>query len=325
MTVNVIYFDKVFPELKVLLESYYDREQLSYWYELDNEQKEKALSTASCFLVGPYLITEELIRKAPNLKLIQKSGIGVDNINVRVAKELGIPVCNTPGGNATAVSELTIAMILNLYRKINIIDNATKSGEWQMWEHRPSSFEMSGKTHGFIGFGNIGRETAKRSKAFGTNIIYYDKYRASTEVEKDFDARFMSIDEVLENADIVSVHVPLLPETKHLISNREFSLMKSNAILINVSRGNVVDEEALLDALTNKVIRGAGLDVWSSEPINPNNPLLKLDNIIATPHIGAGTRETLQNVLRMAFHNIKKVRNGEKPDFIVNETLEITN
>lgn len=319
MAFNIIYFDKVYPELKEIIETNFEGSRLYFWYEMKEEEKEEALEIADCFLVGPYIINEELIRRAPNLKIIQKTGIGVDNIDRVTASELDIPVCNTPGGNAVAVSELTIALILNLYRKINVIDKSTKAGKWEMWEHRPSSFVMSGKKHGFIGFGNIGRETARKSKALGTEIIYYDKYRAQSDVEKKLDATFVSLQEVLEEADIISMHVPLLPETKHMISEEELSLMKPNAILINVSRGNTVDEKALLDALVNQEIAGAGLDVWASEPVNPDNKLLELDNVIATPHIGAGTRETLLNVYGIASKNIKLVQQDKLPEFIVNK------
>ena len=175
---------------------------------------------------------------------------------------------------------------------------------------------MNGKTHGFIGFGTIGQETAKRSKAFGTNIIYYDPFRISE--ENELDATYMSINEVLEKSDIVSLHLPLHPETENLITHRELTMMKNNAILINVSRGGIVDENALAKALRNGDIAGAGIDVWESEPPKIDHPLFKLENVITTPHIGAGTHDTLQRVLNMAFTNIGKVNKGEDPDYVVN-------
>lgn len=314
----IIYFDSVSQEYKEELISHSNDFKLLFWQELSFSQKEKALCEADYFLVSTFKLTEDILERATNIKLVQKTGIGLDNIDLNAAKRLNIPVCNLPGGNARGVAELTIGMILSLYRKLNVLDKATKSGEWLMWEHRLSSYEMFGKVHGFIGFGNIGQETAKRSKAFGTRIIYYDKFRISLELEKELESTFLPLQEVLEKSDIVSIHIPLLTETKHLISKSELSKMKSNAILINVSRGNIVDEDALAEALSTNKIGGAGLDVWAEEPININNPLLDFDNIIATPHIGAGTRDTLNNVMILALNNFRKVENGDRPNFIQN-------
>ena len=314
----IIYFDSVSQEYKDELVSHSNDFKLLFWQDLSISQKEKALCEADYFLVSTFELTEDMLERATNVKLVQKTGIGLDNIDLKAAVRLSIPVCNLPGGNARGVAELTIGMILSLYRKLTILDKATKSGKWLMWEHRLSSYEMFGKTHGFIGFGNIGQETAKRSKAFGTEIIYYDKFQLSPELEIELESTFVSLQEVLERSDIISIHIPLLTETKHLISTSEFSQMKSNAILINVSRGNIVDEDALAEALSTNKIGGAGLDVWAEEPININNPLLAFDNIIATPHIGAGTRDTLNNVMTLAFNNFKKVEKGDRPSFIQN-------
>jgi len=314
----IIYFDSVSREYKEELVSHSNDFELIFWKELSTSQKEKALCEADYFLVSTFEVTEDILERATNIKLVQKTGIGLDNIDLKAAKRLNIPVCNLPGGNARGVAELTIGMILSLYRKLNILDLATKSGEWLMWEHRLSSYEMFGKKHGFIGFGNIGQETAKRSKAFGTEIIYYDKFQLIPELEKELESTFVTLPELIEESDIISIHIPLLPETQHLISKSEFSQMKSNAILINVSRGNIVDEDALAEALSTNKIGGAGLDVWAEEPININNPLLAFDNVIATPHIGAGTRDTLNNVMNLAFNNFRKVESGDCPSFIQN-------
>ncbi|QOY38258.1 2-hydroxyacid dehydrogenase [Anaerobacillus isosaccharinicus] len=318
MISKVLYFDKVFPEFKELLQSHARNLEMLYWYEMSETEKKQALLQTTYFLVGPYKLTKELINQAPGLRMIQKAGIGVDNIDIQAAIERGVPVCNTPGGNSVGVAELTIAMILNLYRKLTILDRATKSGEWLMWEHRPSSYEMRGKVHGFIGFGNIGKETARLSKGFGTEIIYYDKFKADPTEENAINATYMEFDSVLEKADIISVHVPLIPETRNLISRDEIGLMKKNAIIINVSRGNTVNEDALIEALSNKQIAGAGLDVWATEPVNLDNPLLAFDNVIATPHIGAGTRDSLDNVLSIAFDNFRKLDRKHQPKYILN-------
>lgn len=319
MTKKVLYFDRVFGEFKdILLDNKPAGFELIFWSELDDNLKKEMLGEADFLLVATEKIDENILKNAKKARYVQKTGIGVDNIDLKAAKSLGLPVANTPGANATGVSELTILLILSLYRKLPLIDRETKAGKWLMWELRPSSYEMEGKVHGFIGFGNIGQEAARRSRAFGTNIIYYDKFRIGKDKEAALGATYLSFEDVLEKADIISLHLPLLPETKGLIGENEFKRMKNNAILINVARGGIVQEPALYHALTSGEIAGAGIDVWESEPTLQDNPLLTLDNVIASPHIGAGTRDTLNRVLQIAFNNMLEVEKGNEPRFVVN-------
>lgn len=316
---SILYFDKVLSDFNEILQENKPKEfTLWLWHELTDSQKADTLAKADYLMVATEKLTADMISQAVNARLIQKTGIGVDNIDLEAAATHQIPVANTPGANAIAVAELTILLILALYRKILIANEATKSGRWLMWELRSTSFEMSGKTHGFIGFGNIGRETAKRSAAFGTNIVYYDKFRLSEELEKELHATYLPLDDVLKSSDILSLHIPLLPETINLIGTRELGLMKRSAIIVNVSRGGIVNEAALYQALEDGMLTGAALDVWEKEPVPADNPLLSLDNVIATPHVGAGTQDTLHRVLRTAFTNIKHVEDGRNPDFILN-------
>lgn len=322
MNKKIIYFDKVFAEFKNILMSHKpDNFDLLFWQEMSKEEQEVVLPNAEYLLVATEKVGEDIFSKASTARFLQKTGIGVDNIDVSSASAYGLPVSNTPGANAIGVAELTILLILSLYRKLPTLNRETKNGKWLMWEFRPSSYEMEGKTHGFIGFGNIGREAARRSKAFGTSIIYYDKFRAAPEHEDALQAEFLSLEEVLAQSDIISLHIPLLEETKGLIGERELNMMKENAVLINVSRGGIVKEEALYNALKDGTIAGAGIDVWEKEPVDPGNPLLTLENVIASPHIGAGTRDTLDRVLRMAFDNIKNVEEGMSPDYVVNKEV----
>jgi phosphoglycerate dehydrogenase-like enzyme len=317
---QIIYFDKVFDEFKKLMQEHKPEGfELLFWEEMNAQEREQKLAAADYLLVATHKVDAVLMEKAKNVRFIQKTGIGIDNIDLEAAKKFGVPVSNTPGGNATGVAELTILLALALYRKIIQIDRATKNGQWLMWELRPSSYEMEGKTHGFIGFGNIGKEVAKRSKGFGTELIYYDKFRAPEDVEKQLGATFYPMEEVLRKSDIVSLHVPLIPETRGLLGLKELQLMKPTAILLNMARGGIVKEQDLYQALKEGVIAGAGIDAWESEPTDPANPLLTLDNVIASPHIGAGTRDTLNKVLTLAFQNIKSVEEGIAPRFVVNQ------
>jgi D-3-phosphoglycerate dehydrogenase len=319
-TCKVLYVDTVFDEFKKVLERHVPSNlQLLYLSEMDDQQRHNQLADTDFLLVATQPVSSDMINAAKKLKLIQKTGIGVDNINLETATQLGIPVCNTPGGNAAGVAELTILLILALYRKLIALNEATKTGNWLMWELRPHSFEMHGKTHGLIGFVNIAKKVAKRSQAFGTRIVYYDVFRLPPEQEEQLGATYLPLEKLLETSDIISVHVPLLPATRHLIGKEQFARMKESAVLINVSRGHIVDEEALFEALQNKQIAGAGIDVWAAEPVNPDNPLLALDNVLATPHIGAGTRDTLDRVLSIAFANIIRVADGELPEHQVNK------
>lgn len=321
--IKVVYFDKVFPALiDVMMEKKPDNMEIAFLHLLEPAQQDQALAEADYIMLAALPLTREMMQKAGRARMIQKNGIGVDNIDLKAAADLGLPVCNTPGGNAGSVSEMTMGLILALSRKLQILDRATKQGEWLMWELRPFSFEISGKTHGIVGLGNIGRAVAKLSQAFDTRIVYYDARRLSREDEEKLGVRYMPLDELFAAADIVSLHIPLIPETRGMIGARQLALMKPTSILVNVARGNIVDETALYEALTNKRISGAALDVWGREPVSIENPLLSLDNIIATPHIAAGTRDTLLNIFGVAFGNLSRVSQGLPPQFVVNGVTE---
>ncbi|NEU31813.1 3-phosphoglycerate dehydrogenase [bacterium LRH843] len=320
---NILYFDRVYDDFKDLLIEHAPKEfNLWFWDEMNDAERSDKIKQADYLLVAARKFGKDIISKAEKARFIQKTGIGVDNIDIEAANQFNLPVCNTPGANATGVAELTILLILALYRKLPYVNEATKNGKWLMWELRPSSYEMQGKMHGFIGFGNIGRETAKRSKAFGTDIIYYDKYRLSEEEEQKYGVKYASLEEVIRKSDIISLHVPLLPETKGLIGEKELNMMKRDAIIINVARGGVIDENALYHALKSDTIAGAGIDVWKNEPAETDHPLFTLENVIASPHIAAGTRDTLIRVLQGAFENIKRVDLGDPPRNIINEVKE---
>ncbi|RLE49704.1 MAG: 3-phosphoglycerate dehydrogenase [Candidatus Methanomethylicota archaeon] len=236
-------------------------------------------------------VTRDIIYAANKLKVIGRAGVGLDNIDLKAAEERGIKVLSSPEAPSTAVAELVFGLILSLIRKIALCDKALKEGKWI--KHEALGFELKGKTLGIIGLGRIGREVAIRARAFGMKVIYYDIIRPPPEVERDLNVEFVELNDLLRSSDIITIHVPLTPQTKHMISDEEFSLMKNDAILVNTSRGAVVDTKALLRALRMGKIGGACLDVFEHEPPSEDweIELIRLPNVIATPHIGAMTIE----------------------------------
>jgi len=264
-------------------------------------------------------VTSELMGSFENLKLIQKTGAGTENIDKHAASLLGIPVSTTPGANSKAVAELVILYILALYRSLIELDRETKQGNWLMWEKRHQSFELKGKEVGLIGFGNIGKALNKRLQGFEVKVSYFDVKRLGYVEEKFLGVEYKSINDILTNSDIISLHLPLNDATRNLIGKEQLDMVKPNSILINTSRGAIVDEAALLEALKSKKLAGAALDTYANEPVNPDNPLLKLSNVITTPHIGAGTIDTWKTVLMCAFENIERVTKGLAPENVINE------
>lgn len=296
------------------------RSQLPEGFELitlgkedDLERKEK-IRDVDFVLTATAKFTEDIMREATKLKLIQHQGVGYDTTDVDAARRMGIPIGLTPEGTHIGVAEHTILLILSVYKKIVVAHQSIVRGEWLPFALRPESFEMYGKTLGLIGFGNIGREVARRAGVFGVRMLYHDKYaKVSDQKKKGYGVEEASFEGVLRESDIVSLHVPLTGETRGMMNQEAFGLMKPNAILINTARGNLVKEQDLYEALRDRKIAGAGLDVFEKEPPAPDNPLFKLDNVILTPHISAGTKDALITKMRAAFANMVRVTKGEKP------------
>ncbi|MEM3531183.1 MAG: D-2-hydroxyacid dehydrogenase [Nitrososphaerales archaeon] len=237
---------------------------------------------------GRTKITKDVIEKGEKLKVIGRAGIGLDNIDLKAAESKGIKVFNTPESSTNAVAELTIGLMIDLARGISKGDSGMKQGNWLKDEL--IGFELRGKTLGIIGMGRIGTQVARLAKAFGMKILVNDIVNLDEKILNEFGAKLVSLDELLSSSDFVSLHVTLTDETYHMINEEKLSKMKKNAYLINTSRGSVIDEKALLNALKEGLIKGAALDVFEIEP-PVSNELIKLHNIIATPHIGAQTKE----------------------------------
>jgi D-3-phosphoglycerate dehydrogenase len=235
------------------------------------------------------VVTRRVIEAADQLLVIARAGVGVDNIDVEAARERGIEVLNSPEATVTSVAELAVGLMLAVARKIAFSDRKMRAGEWV--KKYAEGMELSGKVLGVIGAGRIGSIVARICRfGFNMQVLYYDPVR-NPKLEEETGAKYATLEEVLKTADIVTIHVPLMPETKHLINEEKLKLMKKTAILINTSRGAVVDTNALVKALREGWIAGAGLDVYEEEPLPPGHPLTTLDNVVLTPHIGASTHE----------------------------------
>ncbi|WP_461866306.1 D-2-hydroxyacid dehydrogenase [Thermococcus sp.] len=233
-------------------------------------------------------VTRKVIENAPKLKVIGRAGVGLDNIDLEAAKERGIKVVNSPAASSRSVAELAVALMFNVARKIAFADRKMREGVWA--KKQCLGMELEGKTLGIVGFGRIGYQIAKIAKAIGMNLLLYDPY-PNFERAKEVGGKFVELDELLKESDVITLHVPLLDSTYHLINEERLRLMKSTAILINAARGAVVDTEALVKALKEGWIAGAALDVFEEEPLPRDHPLTKLDNVVLTPHIGASTVE----------------------------------
>ena len=262
----------------------------------------------------------------PRLRIVSQYAVGYDNIDTECATRLGVYVTNTPGVLTDATADLTWALIMAITRRIVEADKFVRSGEWYRsgtgWHPMMLlGFEITGKTLGIIGMGRIGRAVAQRAKGFRMRIIYYDKYRLPEEMEKELGAEYVDLDTLLREADVISIHTPLTPETYHMIGEEQLKKMKKTAYLVNTSRGKVIDTDALVKALREKWIAGAALDVFEEEPISPDHPLTKLDNVVLTPHIGSATWETRTRMADIVAENLIAFAKGEVPPTLVNRDV----
>lgn len=269
------------------------------------------VAEADFILVATTPLTAEVIAAAPRLKLIQHQGVGYDNVDVEAAARAGVLVSLTPEGTSKPVAEHVILLILSLYRNLLRANQTLRAGQWLQWELRPGSYDLRDKRLGILGLGRIGREVARRALAFECHLLYYDVVRAPTGVEAELEVVYTPLAELLAQSDIVTLHVPCTERTRGMIGAAELTRMKPTALLINTARGGLVDETALYQALKNGQIAGAGLDVYAVEPAVPDHPLLQLDNVVATPHIAAGTRDALATKMKAAFANMQRVAKGQ--------------
>ncbi|GAA0500096.1 D-glycerate dehydrogenase [Salinibacillus aidingensis] len=311
-----IYISRKIPSR--FIEPYKDSWTIEMWPEEDEVVERDVLlkharEADALFTTLTEKVDRELLDQAVNLKGVANLAVGYDNIDVEYAREKGIVVTNTPDVLTDTTADLTFALLMATARRIVEAEAFIRSGRWTTW----TPFLMAGadihhKTIGIVGMGRIGEAVARRARGFEMNVLYHNRSRKE-EVENNLGVQYVSFDELIRTADFVVSMTPLTKETEHMFDDSVFKKMKSSAIFINTSRGGVVNEEDLYQALKNHDIQAAGLDVFRNEPIAENHPLLKLDNVTALPHIGSATYETRSKMIELCLKNIDHILKGEEP------------
>jgi phosphoglycerate dehydrogenase-like enzyme len=293
-----------------------------FGHEMSRQELAEAIARADVVL-GDYTfkqgIDRDVLGKASSVKLIQQPSVGYQHIDVDACTQANIRVANTPGANTVSVAEHTIAWGLCLLRNLFAAQEGMKQGRWEQMAIKPA--ELSGKTWGLIGFGRIGKAVAIRLKPFDLGrVLYTDITRIDENIEDQFGVEYCGLPDLLKLSDIVSLHAPLTDATRLMIGKAELKAMKPAAYFINVARGELVHEEALAEALRNGQIAGAAVDVFSEEPVSPDNPLLKLpgDKVLLSPHVAGVSNEAAGRIINMATANVARVLKGEEPLYVVN-------
>ena len=312
---KVVFFTSLAPATAALLTQHAPADFQVAIYPLDLPAAEQIalLHDADFLILFPGHITEDVLRAALHLKLIQLVSVGFDRMDLALCRTLGIPVANNGGANALDVAEHTLALILGFYRRMVEMDRNVRANRWYAIDSGATTYTIDGKRVGIVGLGKIGQRVARLLRAFGAEVIYYDAYPVATSIEAELGVRRVTLEELLRQADIVTLHMPLNAETRGFIGDAELALMKPNALLINTCRGPVVNETALFNALQTRRILGAALDVLEREPPTPDNPLLQLDNVLFTPHTAGVTYDTWPRRGEFIFANLQRVWAGLPP------------
>jgi phosphoglycerate dehydrogenase-like enzyme len=290
----------------------------------DRAALEQVLPTAEYLVCYPNVRSDDAFYKAaPRLRLYQLLSAGYDDVDLEAARRARVPVCNNGGANAISVSEHAIMLMLAVSRRVIWQHSNVSAGRWRGNGPAPIMYEVFDKTLGIVGLGTIGKKVARIARALGMRVQYYDIARLPEHEEDALGVRFRLLRELLASSDIVTMHVPLNDSTWHMIDANELALMKPTAVIVNTSRGPVIDEVALTRVLADHKIFGAGLDVFDQEPPPPDNPLFKLDNVLLTSHFAGPTWDNHTARFRNAFDNIQRVARGEKPLWVVPELAEL--
>lgn len=281
------------------------------------KSKIKEVDGLICF---PYdKINKEIIQSAKNLKVISTYSVGYDHIDTQFAKENKIRVGYTPEVLTDATADMAFALLLDSLRRISEGDRIIRKGQWKQiyGAYDYVGLDLQGKTLGIMGLGRIGKTLAKRAKAFDMKIIYHNRKQISKTEEKKIGVKYTTFEKLISQSDVISIHVPHTKETNEMFNMKKFRKMKNTAFLINTSRGKVVNEKDLVIALKEKIIAGAGLDVFQTEPINKNHPFLKLENIVLAPHVGSSTKETRVKMAKITIKNLILGMKGKKPTYSI--------
>ncbi len=288
------------------------------------EEITAAIRDAEYLLGFPRFLPDQAYTEAKRLKLLQVLSAGYDYVNIAGARKARIPICANGGANSVAVAEHAIMLMLAVYRKLVAFHQNVVAGQWHQGIPRTVNiYELEGKTVGLVGLGNIGGQVARRVKAFDAQVIYYDAVRRSPQEEEQLGIQYAPFEALLETADIVSLHVPLNENTRHMIDARAFGCMKPTAIVINTCRGEVIEESALIDALQHGRILAAGLDTLAKEPPDPTNRLLTLPNVTLTPHSAGPTVDSYRKRFGNGYANIERVARGNTPLWIIPEMRDL--
>jgi gluconate 2-dehydrogenase len=298
-----------------------DKFEVRYYKNLETENYAdflKDLHTAHGILGASLKMNKELLDHAPNLKIVSNISVGYDNLDLEELKKRNIIATNTPGVLVDTTADTIFGLLLATARRMPELDSYVKSGNWNGTKDEDLfGVDVHHKVLGIIGMGSIGSAIAKRAYlGFDMKILYHNRSR-NEQVEHEYQAQYCDLDDLLSESDFVCIMTPHTPETEKMIGEREFHLMKKTSIFINGSRGKNIDEEALIKALQNQWIWGAGLDVYETEPINKDNPLLSLTNVVTLPHIGSATKETREKMAMLAAENLAKGLAGETPPNLV--------
>lgn len=312
----VVLLDPHGPEVRAAIQAECPHDVLLRMTASGDPGERQALVVDAEFFVGGITpIPASLIHAAPGLRLIHKWGIGVDKIDLAAARERGVPVAITAGANAAPVAEFTLLLVLAVLRRLPGREAQLRAGEWQRAreEARAQARQLRGKVVALIGMGAIGREVARLLRAFDADVRYFDVRRLAAEDEAALGVRFRDLEALLSEADIVSLHVPLLPSTRRLLSRERIARLRPQAVVINTARGELVDEEALAEALEDGRLAGAGIDVYGTEPPPADHPLLrvKAPGLVLAPHVAGSVFDNVPNVARHVFANIRRVLAGE--------------
>ena len=318
---KIAFLHGLHPEIVDLITPYTPDDWVTQVVNRDTpiEEQKAIVSDADFLLVYGAPLHDDVLRAAEKARLVQLLAAGYDRMNLSLMAALEVPCANNGGANSWAVADHAVLLMLALYKQLMHADPATREGRWNAPITGSNTFEMADKLVGVLGLGNIGRKVARRVQGFDAHVQYYDTYPSPEEEERNLGYRRVTLDELFRTSDILTCHTPLTSQTHHIVNSERLAMMKPTAVLINTSRGPVVDEAALIEALQEGKIAGAGLDVFEQEPVDPANPLLKMSNVVVTPHMAGTTWNTWFRRAEFAYQNMERVWNGAEPLATVQE------